>query len=125
MRIKPPPVRPDKPPVGPLEVQAAPQAQGQPGRVIPESQPEDKRRSKICQVPNHVPMEPQVGLSVTARIEEVLSEESGQRGTRAKVDDRPRHPGEAQACPPEGQIEDDVLAVVQPFRVTTGDLPGP
>ncbi len=85
---------------------------------------ERRQHDQVDQVTDGVPLAPQVGFAITARIAVVLPEERPQRATRSKMRDGIRRPAKRPSDAAQVEVEDQVFAIVEPFRVTAGCFPG-
>src|SRR5712691_5606578 len=68
--------------------------------------------------------EPQVGLPIAARIQVVLAKERAERTPWPEPRNCPRRKGKPAAGLLQGEVEDQILEVVQPLGVAAAELPG-
>src|SRR5436190_19544917 len=66
---------------------------------------------------------PQNRLPIPARVAEILTKECSDIRPRPEEDDRVGHPGKALPAGAQGQVENEVLAVIQPLGVAADIYP--
>src|SRR5690606_40861320 len=75
-------------------------------------------------IANSMALRPEVRLAVAARVGQILPVEGAQAGARPKVGYGFRGKSKRTELLAQRHVEDEVLAVLQPFRIATHGRPG-